>query len=311
MLRPILPPQMLNAPSDAWQSRQVDDQIIDAHVHVWELARGDYEWITPELGPLFRDFSLDDLEQALGASTVSRVVLIQCAPSEAETEFLLGIAEAAKQWVAGVVGWTDFESPNAPERIDALSKRKCLVGLRPMVQNIPDTTWMLQRMLSPAFEAVSQSQLCFDALVQPRHLPVLLELLERHSELKVVIDHCAKPDIHSGELEPWATQIREIALATNVFCKLSGLVTEAGMAWEASHLRPYVDVLCDAFGEDRLIWGSDWPVVNYNANYSAWLSVAAELTAGMGAVARKKILSANAVRFYGLDHIKEGVRSDE
>jgi L-fuconolactonase len=162
---------------------------IDAHHHVWSLARGDYGWLTPDLAPIYRDFSLADLAPHLSASRIEGTILVQAAPTEAETMFMLDIAENAEV-VRGVVGWTDFDAADAAARIDALASRRLLVGLRPMVQDISDDDWLLGPGLAPLLTAMVRNDLVFDALVLPRHLPKLLQVIGRHPDLQFVLDHC-------------------------------------------------------------------------------------------------------------------------
>ena len=279
--------------------------MIDAHFHLWQLARADYGWITPELVPLYRDFAVADYSDAIGDLAVEQAILVQCAPTEAETDFLLGITQAAsaagnRATIAGVVGWTDFEAPDAADRIAGLSQREHLLGLRPMIQNIADPDWMLKESLRPAFASMIENDLCFDALVLPRHLSNLRIVLDRYPELTVVVDHGAKPLILAGQLEPWCSQMIEIGKKENVFCKFSGLVTEIGADWNVAALQPWVDALIEAFGVERLIWGSDWPVVNMVADYQSWFACAQTLTEALGPEAQDSIFGLNAKRCYGL-----------
>jgi len=273
---------------------------IDAHQHVWRLARGDYGWLTPELAPIYRDFSIDDLRPHLVAAGIDGTILVQAAPTEAETEFLLGAAGESVGVAKGVVGWIDFEARDAPRRLERLARNPLLRGVRPMMQDIPDTDWMLNALSEPAFRAVVDLGLCFDALVQPRHLGNLRRLLDRYPGLKLVVDHAAKPRIGAGEREPWAADMRAIAGETAAWCKLSGLVTEAGAAWTATDLRPYTDHLLDCFGADRLIWGSDWPVVERAGGYDRWWTATAALLRSLDAASRERVLGGNAARFYGI-----------
>ncbi len=273
---------------------------IDAHQHFWRLARGDYAWLTPELGPIHRDFGLDDLRPLLAAAGVERTVLVQAAPTSAETDFLLDLA-ADEPLVAGVVGWVDFEAPDAAHRIAALAARPKLVGLRPMIQDLPDDRWMLGEAITPALHAMADEGLTFDALIFPRHLPILRMFARRYPGLDIVIDHGAKPDIAGGALDDWAREIRATADETRLVCKLSGLVTEAGPAWSAEVLRPYVEVLVEAFGADRLMWGSDWPVATLAGSYAAWREAAEALLAGRSDAERDAIFGHTASVFYGLD----------
>jgi L-fuconolactonase len=272
---------------------------IDAHQHFWRLARGDYGWLTADLAVLYRDHEPAELKPLLKTARIDRTVLVQAAPTEAETSFLLDLAEAT-DFVAGVVGWVDFEAEDAADRIAALAARPRLVGLRPMIQDIPDVRWLLNEAIAPAVEAMVAQGLAFDALVKPDHLPILAEFAARHPGLEIVIDHGAKPDIAGGGLAEWAAIMRGVARDTGIACKLSGLANEAAAGWGVDDLRPYVEVLLEAFGPARLMWGSDWPVVNEAGGYAAWREAAEALTAGCSAQERSLIFGGTAARFYGL-----------
>jgi L-fuconolactonase len=273
---------------------------IDSHQHFWRLARGDYGWLTAEFAPIYRDHEPADLEPLLKSAGIDRTVLVQASPTDAETDFLLRLAETT-DFVAGVVGWVDFDAHDAGHRIAALAARPKLLGLRPMIQDLPDDRWMLSDAIQPALKAMADEGLTFDALVKPRHLPILSEFAASHPALDIVIDHAAKPDIAAGELADWARDIRRLAAETRLVCKLSGLVTEAGPSWSAETLRPYVDVLVEAFGADRLMWGSDWPVLNLNGSYAAWMSAAETLLGDLSDTEREAIFGGTASVFYGLD----------
>jgi L-fuconolactonase len=273
---------------------------IDSHQHFWLLSRGDYGWLTSDLAAIHRDHAPADLEPLLKTAHIDRTVLVQAAPTVAETDFLLRLAESTP-FVAGVVGWVDFEADDAAHRIAALAARENLVGLRPMIQDIVDDRWMLSAAIRPAVEAMADEGLTFDALIGPRHIPILGEFAALYPALDIVIDHAAKPDIAAGGLGDWARDIRKLAAETRLVCKLSGLVTEAAPGWSAQTLRPYVDVLVDAFGADRLMWGSDWPVLNLNGDYAAWMATAEQLLAGLSDTEREAIFGGTASVFYGLD----------
>lgn len=270
---------------------------IDAHQHFWKTARGDYGWLTPALGPLWRDFLPDDLAPLLARHGFGRSILVQAAATEAETRFLLDIA-ARTPFVAGVVGWTDFAAPDAPERIAELARDPLLVGLRPMVQDIADDDWLARPRLAPAFEAMIAHGLVFDALVLPRHLSRLLAVLDRHPALPVVVDHAAKPHIKVRSFDPWRAGMAEVASRPQVVCKLSGLVTEAAADWSEADLAPVADCLFGAFGPGRLLFGSDWPVVTLAADYARWVAAAEALCARFSATERAAIFGGNAARVY-------------
>ncbi len=275
---------------------------IDAHQHFWRVARGDYGWLTADLGPIHRDFDLPDLAPLLAASGISGTVLVQAAPTEAETRFLLRLAAESAGVIGGVVGWVDFEAADVRERLERLAGNPLLCGVRPMIQDIADTDWMLDRRLDGAFRAIIDLDLRFDALVQPRHLVNLRRLLDRHPDLRTVVDHGAKPGIASGAREPWAADIRALARETAAWCKLSGLATEAKPDWTTADLEPYAAHLLDCFGPHRLIWGSDWPVLNLAGGYERWWSATTALLRGLLPAERDAILGGNAERFYGLQH---------
>ena len=270
---------------------------IDAHQHFWSIARGDYGWLTPQSGVLWRDFGPADIAPLLQAAGIDRTILVQAAPTEAETQYLLGIAENAP-CVAGVVGWTDFAAPDAPARIAELACNPLLVGLRPMVQDIAEDGWLARADLAPAFEAMIARQLVFDALVLPRHLKPLLTVLERHPKLSVVIDHAAKPHIAAQSFDPWREDMRKVAAYGRVACKVSGLVTEAAADWTPRDLEPVIAHLLDIFGPDRLIFGSDWPVVTLRSSYAHWLATSEGLLAGLTDPQRQSVYGGNAARLY-------------
>ena len=272
---------------------------IDSHVHLWRLERGDYGWLTPELAPIYRDFAPPDLEPLLTRHGIDGVVLVQAAASVAETEFLLSVA-AETPWVEGVVGWVEFSDPRAPETIAHLAEHRYFKGLRPMIQDIPDIDWMLRANLDPAFRALIELDLAFDALVMPWHLENLRTLLARYPDMRTVICHGAKPQIRDGAFDGWAAVMAAIARETAALCKLSGLVTEAAVGSTVDDFKPYVDHLIDAFGPARLLWGSDWPVCTLAVGYGDWRLAAETLTGGLGADQRAAVFGGNAIDFYRL-----------
>jgi L-fuconolactonase len=272
--------------------------VIDAHQHFWSTSRDDYGWLTPELGPIYRDFQPADLVPLIATAGIDKTILVQAAQSEAETLYLLDIA-AQTPFVAGVVGWVDLEAENAADRV-AFMAGKGVIGLRPMVQDIAETEWLLRPTLRPAIEAMITHDLRFDALVQPRHLPVLPQFMAAYPGLKVVIDHGAKPDIANTAFQPWADGMAQIASETNAYCKLSGLVTEAAADWTPDDLKPFMTHLIACFGAERLIWGSDWPVLNLAGDYAGWHALVGEFLSGMTGEDRDKIMGGNAARFYGI-----------
>jgi L-fuconolactonase len=270
---------------------------IDAHHHLWTLARGDYGWLTPALEPIYRDFALPDLAPLLAAARIEGTILLQAAPTEAETLFMLDIAESADV-VRGVVGWTDFDAADGVARIDAMAAHPLLVGLRPMVQEIPDDDWLLRPALAPLLGAMAGHGLVFDALALPRHLSRLLRVIDRHGDLQFVLDHCAKPHLKTGDIADWRADIADVAARDNIVCKLSGLVTEAGPDWQITDLRPTVDHILKCFGPKRLLWGSDWPVLNLAGDYEGWLAASETLLADLSVDEKAAIFGGNAARIY-------------
>ena len=275
---------------------------VDAHHHVWRLARGDYGWLQPSaaLAPIYRDFVLEDLRPLLAADDIAATMLVQAAPTEVETRFLLDVARQSRGLVQGVVGWADLESPAAIDALASLARDALLKSIRPMLQDLADPHWIAKPQVQPALGALTQLGLRFDALVKPANLRSLLEMLERHPDLKAVVDHCAKPDIAAGQWRPWADDIRTLAANTAAYCKLSGLVTEAGRDWTVARLRPYVEHVLECFGADRVMWGSDWPVLTLAADYPSWSRAADELIAQGSKAQQEAIRGGNARRFYGL-----------
>lgn len=277
---------------------------IDAHQHFWTLSRGDYGWLTPALAPLYRDFGPADLRPLLADAGIARTILVQAAPTIAETRFMLDIARD-NDFVAGVVGWVDMEAPDAPAQTAALQKAGKLCGIRPMIHDIADPAWMLRPALDRAFRALIDADLTFDALVRPVHLPHLIELRARYPKLRMVVDHGAKPDIASWQpgdagFSAWSRDMANLASGDNTFCKMSGLVTEARRDWEAPDLIPYFEVLAAAFTPQRLLWGSDWPVVNLAGGYMAWHAASNEWLAKLSINERAQIRGETATRAYRL-----------
>lgn len=270
---------------------------IDAHHHVWRLARGDYGWLTPALGPIHRDFAPSDLAPLLAARGIGATILVQAAATEAETCFLLDVA-AVTPFVAGVVGWTGLTAPDAPARVAAMAENPLLVGLRPMVQDIPDDDWLLRPDLAPGLEAMARHGLVLDALVLPRHLPRLSVVAGRHPDLAIVVDHLAKPPVREGRLDPWRTDLAALAALPNLWCKLSGLATEAAPDWQVTDLAPYAAAALALFGPRRVLWGSDWPVVNLAGGYGRWWAATEALLAGLPETERAAVLGGNAAALY-------------
>jgi L-fuconolactonase len=274
--------------------------MIDAHQHFWTIARKDYGWLTPEDAVLYRDYGPADLAPHLQPAGITQTVVVQAAPTVDETRYLLALADETP-WVAGVVGWVDLGAPDVAHTLDALASHRLFRGVRPMIQDIADDDWMLGDALTAGFQALVERDLGFDALVLPRHLPRLLRLLGRHPDLRVVVDHGAKPAIRDGAFDDWAQDVARLARETGACCKLSGLVAEADAGWQEADLRPYAEHLLACFGPERLLWGSDWPVVELAGGFERWRRASNGLLAGISEPERDAVLGGSATRFYRLD----------
>ena len=272
---------------------------IDAHQHFWDIERGDYGWLTPDLKPLYKNFTPADLQPLLKTNDVDGTVLVQAAPTLAETRYMMSLA-TDNEFIKGVVGWVDFEASDVQDTISELAALTKLVGIRPMIHDIEDTDWMLKEQFSPVYAQLIRHNLVFDALTRPVHLNNLKQLLDRHPDLNVVIDHASKPAIEQSEFTPWADSMEEIAATSNASVKLSGMVTEAGSDWTVELLKPYVDHLLEHFGPGRLIWGSDWPVCILASTYDQWHEATNELLKGLNETETADVLGHNAIRVYGL-----------
>jgi len=282
-------------------------RLIDAHQHYWCLARGDYSWLTPELGPLYRDFLPAALAADRAACGIGATVLVQAAATEAETRYLFELARAEPS-VAGIVGWVDFEAADVRARVQALVRDGggYLKGLRPMVQDMPDPRWLERGALDAAFEALMAEDLCFDALVKPPQLGALARRLRRHPRLRAVLDHAGKPAISGGEYDDWAAALLQLARSGELHCKLSGLLTEAAPEADEADLGRYVAHVFDCFGPGRVLWGSDWPVLTLRADYRRWFELARALVRRHAPGHEAAVFGGNAARFYRLQGESRG-----
>lgn len=273
--------------------------LIDSHQHFWRIGQNDCAWPTSDLAAIHRDFGPADLRAVAGSDLVGAVT-VQSQPSDADTDWLMQLAQD-EPLILGVVGWVDLQSPRAPERIAALAAHPRFKGVRPMLQNLPDDAWIARADLTPAIDALVAHDLSLDALVFTRHLPHLLALAKRQPDLRIVIDHGAKPPIAGDAFDEWAEAMSRLAALPQVYCKLSGLLTEARPDQPPEAITPYVDHLITLFGPDRLMWGSDWPVVNLATDYSAWLRQAQTFPALSDPALAQAVFSDVARRFYRLD----------
>ncbi|MGF1631228.1 MAG: amidohydrolase family protein [Kiloniellaceae bacterium] len=279
--------------------------LVDAHQHYWEPRRGDYAWMPKDDPILARPYGPADLAPELAEFGIARTVLVQAAATLEETEYMLGLADATPS-VAAVVGWIDFENRDQLRHLERLRNHPKFVGVRPMIQDIADVDWMLRDDVQWAYAALVDLDLTFDALGFSRHLANFLTLLDRYPTLRVVVDHCMKPQVRdhgtaAEELAFWATGMRRIAAETGAFCKLSGLATEANEDWTELDLRPYAAEVLRAFGAGRVMWGSDWPVCRLRASYGRWHAAARALCADLTEAERLQVFGGTAARFYGLE----------
>jgi len=274
---------------------------VDAHQHFWQISRGDYGWLTPDLEVLYRDYLPEDLAPHLQERQIQQTILVQAAPTREETDFLLRLYEKTP-FIAGVVGWLDLESLSFPEEFARYREHPGFVGLRPMLQDLEDDRWILRSQVMRHVELLVQADFPLDLLVFPRHLPCIKELLQSFPSLRGVIDHAAKPPIAEGLLEPWNRLLTEIATYEGIMCKLSGLITEADHQQRtAADLVPYVHHVIEAFGAERTLYGSDWPVCLLAGSYAEVFEALQEaLPASLTEADREAIFGGNAIRFYKL-----------
>lgn len=270
--------------------------VIDAHQHFWRMADRIGEWPTPDLEPIFRDFEPSDLEPLLKVAQVDGTVLVQTRESEDDTAYMLDLADQ-HAFIKGVVGWTDLKAPDAAEHVRKFAKHPKLKGLRPMLQGISDLRWICDSAVEPAIKTMIEHDLAFDALILPPHLPHFHEFANQHSQLRIVIDHAAKPYIAEGKIGLWRKGMEALSHLPNVSCKLSGLLTEAGDQ-KPQAIRPYAETILDLFGPNRVIWGSDWPVLRIAGDYQGWHDQCREI---VPTEHHQAVFGGNAFTFYRLN----------
>jgi L-fuconolactonase len=281
-----------------------DTLRIDAHQHYWKLAWSEYPWMQP-LAAIRRDYGPDDLSPLLQAAGVGGTVLVQADATERESDRLIEVARQTPS-VLGVVGWVDLAARDAVAQVERRAAQSAIRGLRPMLEAIADSDWILQPGLKPALQAMAAAGLRFDALIQPRHLKAIAALIERHPGLPVAIDHGGKPDLTAqargtSAFRDWRDGMRALAAHPHLHCKLSGLLTQASPSWTADAILPAAEALLELFGPQRLIWGSDWPVMTLNGTYQQWVEISERVLRDLAPDDRAAVWGGNAVRFYGLD----------
>jgi L-fuconolactonase len=274
---------------------------IDAHQHFWRYDGERDTWITPEMAVLKRDFLPDELCTELQENGIDACVAVQAGQSEDETHFLLDLTDRFPA-VAGVVGWVDLRADNVRERLEYFAQFPKLRGFRHIVQSEPDDRFLLQREFLRGIGILGERGFTYDILIYPRHLPAAIEFVERFPSQGFVLDHLAKPEIKSAKIKEWATHMKRLAHAPNVWCKLSGLITEADWKrWQAEEIRPYLDVVFESFGTRRLMFGSDWPVCLLAGTYRRVKQVIEDYLADLSESERELVFGGNACRFYGLE----------
>jgi len=274
---------------------------LDSHQHFWNYQPAEYAWMDgPEKQVLRRDYLPQDLTPLLDQADLDGSIAVQARQTHEESRWLLELADHHPR-IHGVVGWVDLQSPAVEEQLNALAAHPKFIGVRHVVQDEPDDDFMLRPAFVNGIAKLRSFDLTYDILIFPKQLPAAIELVRRFPEQPFVLDHIAKPCIKDGRLEPWKQQIQALAQFPNVLCKVSGMVTEADWsAWKPSHFKPYLDLVREAFGEDRLMFGSDWPVCLLAGNYGEVFRLAEQILQGMSAEAKGKFLGGNAARFYGV-----------
>jgi len=273
---------------------------IDAHHHLWRYTPEEYGWIDDAMRALRRDFLPEDLTAAMRAAGVDGAVVLQARQTLEETRWLLELANGCEA-IRGVVGWAPIAGTEFQASMEEFACRPKLKGLRHIVQAEPDENYLLREDFNHGIRAMQGSGLVYDILIYERHLPQAIEFVDRHPEQVFVLDHVAKPRIREGVLEPWATRMRELAKRENVWCKVSGMVTEADWgAWTPETLRPYLDVVVEAFGPERLMAGSDWPVCLVACGYAQWFEVLERYFGGFSETERDAVFGGTATSVYRL-----------
>ena len=275
-------------------------QRIDSHQHFWHYNPAEHVWMTDQMDILKRDFLPADLETLMAGSAIDGTVAVQARQNLQETEWLLELAEA-NDYIKGVVGWVDLRSPDVEGQLEQYADHPRLVGARHVVHDEPDVRFMLRQDFLRGLAELKAFNLTYDLLLFPRHIPIAVDVVKQFPDQPFVLDHIAKPYIAKGTLEPWTAHIRELAGYENVFCKVSGMVTEAKwQGWEYADFTPYLDIIFDCFGVDRLMFGSDWPVCTLSGSYAEVVGIVADYIKQLSDDEQMKVMGGNAARFYRL-----------
>lgn len=278
----------------------MESRIVDSHQHFWQVGRFDYPWMSKEVEVLYRDYLPSQLEPILKECGVAKTVLVQASNSIEETRWMLGLADR-HQFIAGVVGWVDLTGPEVERQLDELTAHPKFKGVRHLVESEPAEDWLARPSVLRGLRVLASYDVSYDLLVHTRHLKHVRAVAESCPELRLVVDHLAKPPVASGEVKGWALELKAVAAYPNISGKLSGLVTEADLiAWRTEDLRPYVERVLEFFGPGRLMFGSDFPVCLRAASYSHVLESFRSLLAVLDDEARGRIFEHNAAEFYRL-----------
>ncbi|MBT5874682.1 MAG: amidohydrolase family protein [Candidatus Latescibacteria bacterium] len=273
---------------------------IDSHQHFWKVERGDYDWMSPDFEVLYRDYLPEDLLPQIDAHQIDRTVLVQAAQTVAETEFILGLAEGNDR-IAGVVGWLDMEADDFEAQLARYRANPKLVGIRPVIHDISDDSWMIRPKVLNSLKHLADQDFPFDFLTYSRHLPYVIQVLEEVPDLRAIMDHISKPEIKAGNMAPWQELMSEVASHPNVYCKISGMITEADHdSWSFIDVIPYMRHVCDSFGHERIVYGSDWPVCLLAGSYDEVIGLAEQFSANWSEEEQRKFFGDNARAFYKL-----------
>ena len=273
---------------------------IDAHHHLWRYSAEEYGWIDESMSLLRRDFLPDDLVREIAAAGIDGTVAVQARQTMEETRWLLELADECEA-IRGVVGWAPIAGEEFPSVMEEFEYRRKLKGLRHVIQGEKDENYILRADFNAGIRALEDSGLVYDILIYERQLPQTIEFVDEYPGQVFVLDHVAKPLIGAGVMEPWAERMRELGQRENVWCKVSGMVTEADWrGWSAERMRPYLDVAVEAFGPERLMAGSDWPVCLVASEYGRWFEVLNEYFAGFSESEREALFGGTATEVYGL-----------
>lgn len=278
---------------------------IDSHQHFWNYDAIEYPWISDKLAVLRRDFTPADLKQELNDVGIDGCVSVQARQNLAESHWLCSLADE-NDFIRGVVGWVDLRSEQLDEQLEELAAHEKFVGVRHVVQDEADERFIVGEEFMKGIGLLAKYELRYDILIFPNQLPATLEFVKKFPDQPFVLDHIAKPPIKDGTVEPWETQIRHLAKFQNVMCKVSGMVTEADWEnWEVDVFDPYLDVVLDAFGPKRLMYGSDWPVCSLAGSYKQVHSLALRLADRLSESEQELFWGGNARDFYGLAAVGE------